>query len=468
MASNAVNMEALARALDGLGLTGPAKAKMLDLVARGLATAERVEWPKVVPLGPDRMVQHAALPAATDEEIRALAGRVAVLKLNGGLGTSMGCVGPKSVIKVRSGKCFLELVLEQIMHLNNTLKSNIPLVLMNSFNTEKDTVEVVSQPAYQSVRVLNFNQSQMPRIRRDTLLPLATAAGGNPEHWYPPGHGDVLDCLQTSGILDALLAEGRDYLFVSNIDNLGATLDFRLLKQLVTHNHDILMELTPKTSADVKGGTVIEYSGRLKLLEAAQVPSDRMGEFKSVRKFGVFNTNNIWFNLPFLKSALARGTMKLDVITNPKTVEKVPIIQLETAVGSSISCAEHGCVVSVPRSRFMPVKTCNDLFVVASNLYVLDHGALVMNPSRNFDAVPLVSLGPLFQKVNDYQARVPNVPDLLELDSLTVSGDVAFGANSVLRGHVVVVAPPGQRLELPPGTVLENKTVVGNMVMLDR
>jgi len=65
--------------------------------------------------------------------------KLVVIKLNGGLGTSMGCHGPKSVIPVRSDLTFLDLTVQQIEHLNKTYDANVPLVLMNSFNTDEDT-----------------------------------------------------------------------------------------------------------------------------------------------------------------------------------------------------------------------------------------------------------------------------------------------------------------------------------------
>jgi len=247
-----------------------------------------------------------------------------------------------------------------------------------------------------------------------------------------------------------------------------------ILNYMIEHENDILMELTPKTPADVKGGTVVEYEGHMRLLEvdmprlartqpmgsvsphactsarrtltpgpyirasffvnfvaviafspslsaltllflfhsysssfsspggqAAQVPPDKVNEFKTVRKFGVFNTNNIWFDLRFVKTALERGELQLDIIANPKVspppflttpqawhaqtactphvhhslslslslscscvacargivtlqkVREIPVLQLETAVGSSISCAHNPAVVCVPRSRFL-------------------------------------------------------------------------------------------------------------------
>jgi UTP--glucose-1-phosphate uridylyltransferase len=84
---------------------------------------------------------------------------------------------------------------------------------------------------------------------------------------------------------------------MSNIDNMGATVDMNILSMCLRENHEFVMEVTEKTRADVKGGTLIKYEGKLRLLEVAQVPKAHEEDFKSVKKFNVFNTNNLWINL---------------------------------------------------------------------------------------------------------------------------------------------------------------------------
>ena len=89
--------------------------------------------------------------------------------------------------------------------------------------------------------------------------------------WYPPGHGDFYQAFHNSGLLDELVDQGRKYVFLSNIDNLGATVDLSILKHIVEASSEFIMEVTDKTRADVKGGTLINYDGHLRLLEVAQV-----------------------------------------------------------------------------------------------------------------------------------------------------------------------------------------------------
>jgi UTP--glucose-1-phosphate uridylyltransferase len=231
---------------------------------------------------------------------------------------------------------------------------------------------------------------------------------------------------------------------------------------------DFIMEVTEKTRADVKGGTLIEYEGKAKLFEIAQCPSSKVEEFKSIKKFKIFNTNNLWVNLREMKKMLESGGGKnVDVIVNPKNALGREVIQLEIAAGAFIECFTHARGVNVDRSRFLPVKSTSDLFIVQSNLYELENGFLVMNTKRPFPSVPLVKLGEEFKKVSDYQKRFKDIPNIIELDQLTVSGDVTFGSGVELRGNVIIVANHGSRIDIPSGAILENKVISGNLRIVD-
>eukprot|EP00770_Monocercomonoides_exilis_P001105 MONOS_1097.1-p1 / transcript=MONOS_1097.1 / gene=MONOS_1097 / organism=Monocercomonoides_exilis_PA203 / gene_product=UTP-glucose-1-phosphate uridylyltransferase / transcript_product=UTP-glucose-1-phosphate uridylyltransferase / location=Mono_scaffold00018:204409-205708(+) / protein_length=401 / sequence_SO=supercontig / SO=protein_coding / is_pseudo=false len=397
--------------------------------------------------------------------------KVAVVKLNGGLGTTMGLTGPKSTIVIKEKKNFLELTFEQIRHVNNLFHCSVPLVLMNSFNTEAETKKFVSKAT--DLNIICFNQNQFPRLNRETLMPIAKSRDDPASCWYPPGHGDLYDSLLASGTLDLFAKTGIEYIFVSNIDNLGATIEPKILNRLFKQGNDVLIELTPKTPTDIKGGTVIRYpteKGELgyKLLEIAQVPAPYVGEFKSVRKFSVFNTNNIWIKVSFLREALETGRLQLDVISNPKTVNDIPVLQLETACGAIVSCSTKVDVVSVPRIRFIPTKTCSDLILIMSNYYECAGGSLYVNPKRNFSTFPVMSLGPCFSKIKDLAQRCPSPPDLVEMESLTTVGDVTFGADVVIKGNVVIVAQESQKIVIPPKAVLDNVTVTGSLQIIPR
>eukprot|EP01117_Protostelium_nocturnum_P020387 TRINITY_DN9142_c0_g1_i1.p1 TRINITY_DN9142_c0_g1~~TRINITY_DN9142_c0_g1_i1.p1 ORF type:complete len:503 (-),score=164.06 TRINITY_DN9142_c0_g1_i1:239-1747(-) len=427
-----------------------------------------IEWEKIRPPKEDLVVPYAKLAKVDESKISEMAKKLCVLKLNGGLGTSMGCTGPKSVIEVHSELSFLDLTVGQIEDLNNRFQVDVPLVLMNSFNTHNETLKIVNKYKNIKARILNFNQSRFPRILKDSLLPHAEDPVGNIEHWYPPGHGDVYRALQNSGLLDQLLAEGREYVFISNIDNLGATVDWEILQYMDQEKIDFVMEVTDKTRSDVKGGTIIEYEGKAKLFEIAQCPPSKVDEFKSIKKFKIFNTNNMWVNLKAIRTLNNENRMKdVDVISNPKKALGKDVIQLETAAGAAIQFFDNAKGVNVPRSRFLPVKAVGDLFVVQSNLYQLNNGYLQMSPKRPYPTVPLVNLGEEFKKVSDYNRRIKSIPDILELDQLTISGDVYIGSQVTLRGTVIIVANHGNRIDIPDGSILENKVVSGNLRILE-
>ncbi|XP_057699837.1 UTP--glucose-1-phosphate uridylyltransferase-like isoform X2 [Corythoichthys intestinalis] len=435
-----------------------------------------VDWAKISRPPEDAVVSYEKIGAeALPKDVASCLNKLAVVKLNGGLGTSMGCKGPKSLISVRNENTFLDLTVKQIEHLNKTYDADVPLVLMNSFNTDDETQKILLKYKHHRLKIHTFNQSRYPRINKESLLPIAKSLGLNAdggEAWYPPGHGDIYASLYNSGLLERLLNEGKEYIFVSNIDNLGATVDLRILCRLIGQAADkrceFVMEVTDKTRADVKGGTLIQYEDRLRLLEIAQVPKDHVDEFKSVSKFKIFNTNNLWISLSAIKRLIDNNALDMEVIANPKTLEGgLNVIQLETAVGAAIKCFRNAMGINVPRSRFLPVKTSSDLLLVMSNLYSLDAGSLTMSHKREFLTTPHVKLGSFFTKVQDFLARFDSIPEMLELDHLTVAGDVTFGKNVSLKGTVIIIANHGDRIDIPAGAMLENKIVSGNLRILD-
>ncbi|CAG8541229.1 1683_t:CDS:2, partial [Paraglomus occultum] len=353
-------------------------------------------------------------------------------------------------------------------YLNKKYKVNVPFILMNSFNTDEETKRIVQKYGNQNVRILTFNQSRYPRVNKESFLPMPRSPNDDSSGWYPPGHGDLYESLVNSGLVDLLLSEGKEYLFVSNVDNLGAVVDLNILNHMVESDSEFIMEVTDKTRADIKGGTLIDYEGVIQLLEVAQVPPGHIEDFKSIKKFRIFNTNNLWMSLKAIKRVIDNKELELEVIVNNKTLDSgVKVLQLETAVGAGIKHFKNAHGINVPRKRFLPVKSTSDLFLVTSDLYSLHHGELRMNPQRVFPTVPLVKLGDEFKKVFNFLSRFESPPHILELDHLTVTGDVTFGAGVQLRGTVIIVANHGSRIDIPPGAILENKVVSGNLRILD-
>ncbi|XP_030503400.1 UTP--glucose-1-phosphate uridylyltransferase isoform X2 [Cannabis sativa] len=440
------------------------KNGFINLVSRYLSgEAEHVEWSKILTPTDEVVVPYDSLAQISEdsEEIKKLLNKLVVLKLNGGLGTTMGCTGPKSVIEVRDGLTFLDLIVIQIENLNSKYGCNVPLLLMNSFNTHDDTLKIVEKYSNSSVEIHTFNQSQYPRLVVDDFSPLPSKGQTGKDGWYPPGHGDVFPSLKNSGKLDALLSQGKEYVFIANSDNLGAVVDMKILSHLIKNKNEYCMEVTPKTLADVKGGTLISYEGRVQLLEIAQVPDEHVNEFKSIEKFKIFNTNNLWVNLKAIKRLVEADGLKMEIIPNPKEVDGFKVLQLETAAGAAIKFFDNAIGVNVPRSRFLPVKATSDLLLVQSDLYTLDNGFVIRNVDRTNPANPSIELGPEFKKVGSFLSRFKSIPSIVELDSLKVSGDVWFGSGIILKGHVSITAKPGVKLEIPDGALLQDKNIIG-------
>ncbi|CAJ0935009.1 unnamed protein product, partial [Mesorhabditis belari] len=353
--------------------------------------------------------------------------RLVVVRLNGGLGTSMGCQGPKSFIGVKDGFSFLDLAFKQV-------KSEIPLLLMDSFNTFTETTERLAGRA-----VRQFEQSRCPRIYSDTLLPVEEES----ERWYPPGHGNIFASLAFSGELDRLLAEGRDIIFVSNIDNTGAVIEPAIAQFFVDADAEYAMECTLKTQADIKGGTLIEIDNHIMHLEIPQVPPQHLDDFCSTRVFKIFNTNNIWVNLRAVKRRLEE--IRSEIIVNKKKLSNGrEVIQLETSIGGSIRAFERAYCIHVPRARFLPVKKTDDLLTISSDLYKLQED-FSLKLSRSTPA-PFVSLSSHFQEVDNFQKRFKNFPKMDDLRSLIVEGDVWFEEEVTLIGDVKIRAKNGERL----------------------
>ncbi|MBT5551552.1 MAG: hypothetical protein HOJ79_13865, partial [Nitrospina sp.] len=227
-------------------------------------------WNSIKSPDSESLLDFSRLPIPEDSITAGQLSKLVVGKLNGGMGTSMGCAGPKSLVMVRDNKSFLDLTLEQIESLNREWKQKIPVLLMNSFYTHEETQAHLNTLNFSS-EIISFQQSKYPRLQAGSLNPLT------PEKWgdqacYPPGHGDFYQCVLQQGILQKLIDAGREILFMSNADNLGAVVDPVILNYMDEFNIPFLMEMTPKTKADVKGGTLYQHDGKLKLLEIAQVP----------------------------------------------------------------------------------------------------------------------------------------------------------------------------------------------------
>lgn len=396
-------------------------------------------------------------------------GHAAVLKLNGGLGTSMGLERAKSLLVAHSGLSFLDIIARQNLATRARHGRSIPLIFMNSFNTDDDTRAVLERyPDLHGAIPETMLQHKVPKVLQDSFGPAEWAA--EPElEWCPPGHGEVYITLVTSGLLPILLEHGYRYLFISNADNLGATLDLALLGYFAERDVSFLMEVAGRTEADKKGGHLarLKEGGRLTLREVAQCPKDDLDEFQNIERHRYFNTNNIWVNLVQLKAALdASGNVfALPMIRNSKTVDprdasSPRVYQLETAMGAAIEIFPGAEAVQVPRSRFVPVKTCSDLLALRSDIYTLDEQARLQKNPEGGPGEIVISLDERFYKLIDaFEARFPEpVPSLVGCERLSVEGDIRFEPGSTFRGEVRVVNTAEEQRTLE-GRSVENETV---------
>ena len=390
--------------------------------------------------------------------------KAVVVKLNGGLGTSMGMTKAKSLLTAKDGLSFLDIMVRQTMHLRRTFGVHLPLVLMNSFRTREDCRRVLAQyPDLATDVPGDFIQHKVPRILKSDLTPVVWPQ--EPENeWCPPGHGDIYAALETSGLIDALLARGFEYVFVSNSDNLGAVLDVDILGYVAAERVPFLMEVIDRSEADRKGGHLARLrDGRLVLRELAQCPADALGAFQDITRHKYFNANNLWVSLRMLKDVLVKteGVLGLPMITNEKPVDpndpaSPRVLQLETAMGAAISVFDGARAVRVSRERFVPVKNTGDLVVLWSDVYELtDDYHVVPSPKRG-DPAPLVDLdGTYYRQVGDLEVRFPHgAPSLVAAKRLEVRGDVRFGRGVVVEGEVNVVHAGPEPLVLADGTHL--------------
>jgi UTP--glucose-1-phosphate uridylyltransferase len=406
---------------------------------------------------------------AEDERIgRAALDQAVSIKLNGGLGTSMGMPYAKSLLPVKAGLTFLDIIYKQAECLGQSREQGPGLVLMDSFNTHADTqahLERMQVPDEGKPWV--FVQHTYPKIQADTLQPAQS-----PDHpeleWNPPGHGDLYAALYTSGMLDRLIRAGKRYALVSNADNLGAVLNPSILGYFIRNKLEFLMEVAKRSSADKKGGHLAKQpDGRLLLREIAQCPQEDIDAFQDITRHPYFNTNSIWLDLEALSTMIStQGLPRLPLIVNPKSLdprdESSPrVYQLETAMGAAISSFARSAALHVDRRRFAPVKKTNDLLVVRSDCYQLsDTYQLIPNPERSHPDIE-VDLDPqFFKKVDQFESRFPQgEPSLLDCIRFIVKGDVLFEADVVCRGEVEVrnERPAQQRVE--KGSVLSGEVV---------
>ena len=385
--------------------------------------------------------------AVSDQVAAAALDKTVIIKLNGGLGTSMGMDKAKSLLLVREDKSFLDIIVDQVRHARAAYGIQLPLLFMNSFRTHDDTLAALAP--YSDLAVagldLGFMQNQEPKLRADDLTPIAWPADPSLE-WCPPGHGDLYTALTTSGMLGRLLSMGYRYASVSNSDNLGAAPNATIAGWFATTGAPYAAEICRRTAADRKGGhlAIRKSDRRLILRDTAQTPEEEMDFFTDEFRHPFFHTNNLWFDLVALDDTLRerKSVLGLPLIKNEKTVDPADssspkVIQIETAMGAAIEVFEGATAIGVGRDRFLPVKTTSDLLLLRSDAYDLQADARL---TRVADLTPVVDLDNKYYKIiADFDQRFPaGVPSLKEAHYLRVNGDWTFEAGVRVIGEVTL------------------------------
>lgn len=417
---------------------------------------DQIQWDEINPFGDADVMQMdqseeevKGCTALGEENLR----RIVVIKLNGGRSTSMGGAVPKCFVKAKDQMSFLDIAMKRIMTLNDQFKTEIPLVLMNSFFTDQKTAKIVGRTP---LLIMDFIQNEYPRLIAEDLSLLDS---GTEEDWCPAGHGDFYISFYESGLLGQLLDLGYRWVFLSNIDNLCADVSPCLLGLMLQGGHDFMMEVVRKTAVDVKGGAPAFIKGYPGLLEIAQVAAEHEKDFQDINKFRYFNTNNLWIDMEAIRDKIESGSLNMPTILNPKKILDKNVIQVETAMGAAMGSFANPAAIAVPRSRFFPVKKMKDLLILQSDTFFMDdHYQILPNDKRpkDFSFLPEVVFDHGFMGTNELDDCFadPATLSLVQAESLTVKGDVFFEKNVTIKGKVELSQHGDEQLRIPEGTVL--------------
>ena len=386
-----------------------------------------------------------------------------MLKLNGGLGTSMGMTKAKSLLEVKDGLTFLDVIVRQVLHLRERHGARIPLLLMNSFATRDDTLAALER--YPELRLddlpLDFMQGKVPKLLRRRPTSRSRGRPTPSLEWAPPGHGDVFTSL---GVVGHARHAARARLRAtcscrtrttsarcsSRASSAGSRArGCRSCRGRWTARRPTARAATWRAARD----------GGLVLRETAQVPEDDQEAFEDTERHRFFNANNIWVDLRALKRTLddRDGVLGLPMIVNRKTVDpsdssSPEVLQLETAMGAAIGVFDGASALHVPRA---PVRAGEDDQPAAGGAIgrVRAGGRLDGAARRRARHDPGRRARPTSSSCcRDFEARFPGgPPSLVEAERLEVDGRRQLRPRREGKGRVHIDGPA----EIPDGAVLE-------------
>ncbi len=328
-------------------------------------------------LGAGDLIDLAAGPAAEWAARGAAAlgeGRVAALILNGGMATRFGGVvkGVVPVLPDRPDLSFLSVKLAGV----RAAGPRVAAALMHSFATEAESAAHLTAIGWSGLapeRRIEFLQSILPRVLPDGT-PLAALAGAEaaPDAvlYAAPGHGDTLRRAREGGVVQALRDRGVEHVLVSNVDNLGATLDPAVVGAhlaAVAAGAELSVEVVARAPDDA-GGCVASLGGRPAIVESFRLPPGT-----ALTDYPHFNTNTLWITLDALSRPHELTWFPVERRV-PWSGGELLAVQFEQLIGQITESARAACLL-VPRSRFLPIKTREDLAAAGPALAALVRAA---------------------------------------------------------------------------------------------
>ncbi|XP_049368854.1 UTP--glucose-1-phosphate uridylyltransferase-like [Solanum verrucosum] len=357
-------------------------------------------------------------PASEDAtETKQLLDKLVVLKFNGNLGSDMGFSGPKSALEVCNGLTCLDLVVNHIESINSKYGCNIPLLMMNTPSTHDGIMKVLEKHPNKNIHTFTQSQRQQENIE-DMSESWTLNKSSAQEKLYPSNLLEVFLSLNSSGKLEPLISQGKEYFLLLQSENVAEVVDPKILNHLIKNSIEHCVEVMPTTS-----GT-----------EETSLPPQE-GRIQS--KEHVKSINTMWMSMSCVERLLQRNDLGF----------------------TSSKFFDRAFAIDTPWSRYLPVERTSDLLILQSDLYTSVEGTLVRNAARANPKDPSIELGPEFGNVDDFRSLFKSIPSIIELDSLKVTGDVWFGTGITLKGKVSIAARPGMKIVIPDGMELKNRII---------
>jgi UTP--glucose-1-phosphate uridylyltransferase len=342
---------------------------LADLNRHGFDAERLIAWSAMLDRGPDQnrvagevtppepgdvlgMPEHDS-PAERELGARGTealaAGELALVVLAGGMATRMGGV-VKALVEAADGRTFLDIRLAEREYWSRVADAPLPLWMLTSHATDGPIREALGD-RLDGVDVDAFRQYVSLRLTPEKTV--FHDADGRPSP-HATGHGDLVDAIREHGRLQRFIDAGGRYLWIANLDNLGAGVDPAVLGWHLAHPAPVTVEVVEKVGTD-RGGIPVRWDGRPVILEEFRLPQDFDGA--AVR---VFNTNTL------IVDAVAVAELEFDwtYFLVSKEVDGRPAVQFERLIGELTSALDSR-FLQVPRSgehsRFLPVKDSDEL-----------------------------------------------------------------------------------------------------------